>query len=221
MRTPIYTRRNLNVDVLMRSPKLVVLAAVCAALPLASALAQFSGGSPGAQSPDYHLLRIGFGGGMSVPTQHAADAFKTGVNGEGFLLIDLRVLPPIRINLGYQKYDYKQLLTGQSEGGTNILSGGGGLSLTVLPLGPISAYVTAGVGAFHISDDATVAAATTGAVPSTSSIKFGIDGGAGLRLKLGRLEAFAEGKVQNVYTDQGAINRKNITSIPVAFGMIF
>lgn len=207
----------------MNTARLHAMALMVTALSGAAftpALAQFPGGQS-SQSSDYHFLRIGFGGGMSVPTQHAADAFKTGVNGEGFLLIDLRVLPPIRLNLGYQKFDYKALATGQSQGTTNILSGVGGLSITIIPFGPLRPYVTAGVGAFHVSDDAIAAAAATGATPSTSAIKFGIDGGAGLRLKLGRLEAFAEGKVQNVYTDQGVINRKNITSIPVAFGILY
>ena len=128
---------------------------------------------------------------------------------------------------GYQRFDYKELVTGQtqSQGTTNILSGVGGLSITLIPFGPLRPYVTAGVGAFHVADDlsaaSTATSVATAAAASTSSIKFGIDGGAGLRLKLGRLEAFAEGKVQNVYTDQGVINRKNITSIPVAFGILF
>jgi hypothetical protein len=177
------------------------------------------GGSSGqAGGSDHHFIRIGFGGGMSVPTNHAADALKNGVNGEGFLLVDLRVLPPIRLNLGYQKFDYKQLITGQPVGSTSMLSGSGGLSITVIPFGPIRPYVTAGLGAFRISDDFQNAPAT--ATP-TSSIKFGIDGGAGVRIKFGRLEAFVEGKVQNVYTDQGVIDKKTITSIPVAFGVLF
>lgn len=204
---------------------IALVATGLAAAPLQTQ-AQFPGGQQ-SQSSDYHILRIGFGGGMIVPTQHSADALKTGVNGEGFLLIDLRFLPPIRLNLGYQKFDYKQLVAGQSQsqsqsqGATNILSGVGGLSITIIPFGPLRPYVTAGVGAFHISDDALAATAASGTAPPTSSIKFGIDGGAGLRLRLGRLEAFVEGKVQNVYTDQGVISRKNITSIPVAFGILY
>jgi hypothetical protein len=185
----------------------------------AASIAQFPGqGGQGSPGSDHHLVRIGFGAGMSVPTAHAADALKTGVNGEGFLLIDLRVLPPIRLNLGYQKFDYKELITGQPVGTTSMLSGSGGMSITVIPFGPIRPYVTAGLGAFHISNDFQNAST---AAPPTSAIKFGIDGGAGVRLKFGRLEAFVEGKVQNVYTDQGVIDKKTITSIPVAFGILF
>jgi len=108
--------------------------------------------------------------------------------------------------------------TGQSD----ILSGVGGLTMPLFGIGPIHPYVTAGVGAFNVKDsfDAT-ATAGPGATASTSKLRFGVDGGAGLTLKLGRLEAFAEGRVQNVYTDQGAINPKNIQSIPLTFGIIF
>ena len=189
-----------------------------------AAVGQFPGtaGASSGGGSGRHILRVGFGGGMSVPTQHAADAFKTGVNGEGYLLIDLGFLPPIRLNAGYQKFDYKELLTGQSQGTTSILSGVGGLEVTIIPFGPIRPYVTAGLGAFHVSDDINVTSGTASpTAPPTSAIKFGVDGGAGVRLRFGRLEGFVEGKVQNVYTDQGVIDRKTITSIPVTFGILF
>ncbi len=220
----------------MKSNRTRTIAAMALALVgsmVASSGAQLPSQMPSGQGgggSDHHFLRIGFGGGMSVPTNHAADALKNGVNGEGYVLIDLGLLPPIRLNLGYQRFDYKQLLGGQPAGQTSILSGGGGLSITVIPFGPIRPYVTAGVGAFHVSDDlqnAATTGSTTGSAsgstpaPSTPPFKFGIDGGAGVRIKFGRLEAFAEGRVQNIYTDQGVIDRKTITAIPVSFGILF
>ncbi len=216
----------------MKSNRTRTIAAMALALVgsmVASSGAQLPSQMPGGQGggSDQHFIRIGFGGGMSVPTNHAADALKNGVNGEGYLLIDLRFLPPIRLNLGYQRFDYKQLLGGQPAGQTSILSGVGGLSVTVIPFGPIRPYVTAGMGAFHVSDDlqnAATTGSTTGAsttAPSTPPFKFGIDGGAGVRIKFGRLEAFAEGRVQNIYTDHGVIDRKTITAIPVSFGILF
>lgn len=173
------------------------------------------------RSPDHHLLRIGFGGGASVPTSRAADAFKTGVNGEGFLLVDLGLgLPALRFNLAYQRFDYKDALLNGGSGQSTTLSGVGGLTLPLFHLGPLHPYLTAGVGAFDLEDSFT-AAASAGAAPSTSSIRFGVDGGGGLGLKLGRLEAFVEGRVQNIYTDEGAIDAKSIQSIPVSFGILF
>jgi len=165
------------------------------------------------------MVRIGFGGGMSVPTSHAADALKTGVNGQGYLLVNLAGIP-LRFNLGYQKFDFKEALlatSGATSGSSQQLSGVAGLSVNLLSLGPIRPYVTAGVGAFNLKDELETVSGTT----STTNTHFGVDGGAGLRLKLGRVEAFAEGRVQNVYTDKGVIDTKSITSIPVTFGILF
>ena len=76
---------------------------------------------------------------------------------------------------------------------------------------------TAGVGAFNVHQEITGGPTEI----SESSTKFGIDGGGGLALKLGRLEAFIEGRVQNVYTEQGMIDSKTIRAIPVTFGILF
>jgi hypothetical protein len=174
----------------------------------AAAAAQFPG-MPG--MPKRHLVRFGFGGGMSVPTRNAGDALNTGVNGQAYLLIDTGVLPPLRFNLGYQRFKFSDALAGPTAEHSNILSGVGGFSMNLIRLGPVRTYITAGLGAFNIS-------ASGG---GSSSTKFGIDGGAGLAIKLGRLEGFVEGRVQNVYTDTGFINEKNIQSIPVTFGILF
>ena len=178
----------------------------------------------GAAQPEHHLIRIGFGGGASLPTSHAGDVLKTGVNGQGYLLIDPGLgFPAIRLNLGYTRFNFKDAVLGGSNttGQSDILSGVGGLTLPLFSLGPIHPYITAGVGAFNVKDSFEGTASAASAVASESKLRFGIDGGAGLSLKLGRLEAFAEGRVQNVYTDQGAINPRNIQSIPVTFGIMF
>lgn len=201
------------------------LTAALAALALvAFAPTRASAQFPGAQQPEHHLIRVGFGGGASVPTSHAGDVLKTGVNGQGYLLIEPGIgFPTIRLNLGYTRFNFKNAVLGgvNSTGQSDILSGVGGLTMPLFSLGPIRPYVTAGVGAFNVKDEIEAAEAAGSATASTSKLRFGVDGGAGLTLKLGRLEAFAEGRVQNVYTDQGAINPKNIQSIPVTFGIIF
>lgn len=193
----------------MRKLLVVVLAALAAhAAGAGTASAQM----PGMNMPHRRLIRFGFGGGMSVPTRNAADALKTGVNGQAYVLFDTGVLPPIRINLGYQRFTMQDVLGGGSSGETSsIFSGVGGFSMNLLTLGPMRTYITAGLGAFNIQQSGGGAATT----------KFGVDGGGGLSLRLGRLEAFVEGRVQNVYTDAGFINEKNIQSIPVTFGILF
>ncbi|MGH7469444.1 MAG: outer membrane beta-barrel protein [Longimicrobiales bacterium] len=161
-----------------------------------------------------HFVRIGFGGGVSVPTSNTADALKNGINGQAFLLLDPGIGFPFRFNLGYQKFDFKEAILGTAvTGESQILSGVAGLTLNLFSLGPLRPYITAGVGAFSLKE-------TTGEV-SESNMRFGIDGGGGLALKLGRLEAFVEGRVQNVYTEAGVIDTKTIRAIPVTFGILF
>jgi hypothetical protein len=191
-------------------------AAALAAAALVSVRPAVAQGGPGGSGN--HMVQIGFGGGMSVPTSHAADALKSGVNGQAYLLLNIGI--PIRINLGYQKFDYKSALLGASgatSGQSTMMSGIGGIQLNLVSIGPLGTYVTAGLGAFNVKDELTNVSGTT----SSSNLNWGIDGGAGITLKLGRLQAFAEGRVQNIYTDKGAIDTKTITAIPVTFGVLF
>lgn len=165
--------------------------------------------------PQRHLVRVGLGGGVSVPTSNTADALKNGINGQGYLLLDPGLGFPLRLNLGFQKFDWQEALLGggNTSGESQMLSGLAGLNVNLFNLGPLHPYVTAGLGAFRLKD-------TSGGT-SASSTKFGIDGGGGLAVRLGRLEAFLEGRLQNVYTDQGAIDTKSIRAIPVTFGLIY
>lgn len=172
---------------------------------------------------EQHLVRIGLGGGMTVPVSDASDAFKSGVNGQGFVLVQLPGgLPALRFALGYDRLALKPTVTnpaapGEDEAGhSRIISGVAGLKLHLLP-GPVRPYVMAGLGAFNIDDLERNAASG-----STSKTNFGIDGGAGVEIKIGRLAAFAEGRIQNIYTGQnGLIAKNSIQSVPVSFGIIF
>jgi hypothetical protein len=163
--------------------------------------------------PQRRLVRVGVGGGVSVPTQNAADALENGVNGQAYLLLDPGLGFPIRINLGYQKFDFKEAILGSAAGESEMLSGMAGLTFDLFNLGPLRPYVTAGLGAFRLK----------GTIDQTSATdtRFGIDGGGGLALRLGRLEAFVEGRLQNVYTEQGLIDTESIRAIPVTFGLLF
>jgi len=88
-------------------------------------------------------------------------------------------------------------------------------------------YVMAGVGAFNIQDLTEATAGSASSSSSTSSTNFGVDGGAGLEFKFGRLSGFVEGRIQNIYSGNlytGAgtlVSKSSIQSIPVTFGIIF
>jgi hypothetical protein len=165
------------------------------------------------------LVQFGFGGGMSVPTSNAKEAFENGVHGRGFMLVNLPGLPSLRFDLSATKFDWKEAVVGgpTAEGQSQVLGGLANMSINLLK-GPIRPYVMAGIGAFHIRNELQ----TSGEPDETSSqTRFGIDGGAGLAIKIMRLEMFVEGRIQNVYTERGMIDTKSIQTVPVTFGIIF
>lgn len=169
-----------------------------------------------AQMASQPLVRIGFAGGVVVPTADARNALKNGVQGQGFLLFNLGGFP-LRLNLGYQHFDLAQALQASQTGSSNILGGVAGTQIDVLH-GPVRPYLLAGVGGFNVMNSVTTA---SGQSSSTSQFNFGLDGGAGLAISIGRLSAFVEGRVQNVYTQHGMTDLKSIQSVPVSFGILF
>jgi hypothetical protein len=196
------------------------------ALPLGDVHAQLEGLSA-AGTRSEPIVRIGFGGGMSVPRTGMRDAFRSGINGEGFLLLRLPGgLPTLRIALDYQKFDVKEAartLAGGSagtqveNGQTEVLGGVGGFRMDLLR-GPVRPYVMAGVGAFNVRSAIALAG---GGSESSAETNIGVDGGAGIALRLGRIDAFIEARMQNVYTNKGFIDTKSIQTIPVTFGILF
>ena len=169
------------------------------------------------QAQEQHLVRVGFAGGVVVPTADARNALKNGVQGQGFLLLNLGGFP-LRLNLGYQHFDLADVLkSSQQTGSSNILGGAAGTQIDLLH-GPVRPYLLAGVGGFNVTNLLTQG---TGQSTSTSQFNFGLDGGGGLAVSLGRLSAFVEGRVQNVYTQHGATSLKSIQSVPLSFGILF
>lgn len=162
------------------------------------------------------LVSFGVGGGMSVPVNDAGDAFKSGVNAQGFVRFNLPKLPVVpRIDLGYSRFDFDESQLGLPGTG-QILSGLANMQVFLLPVGPIRPYVVGGVGAY---DFKTETEGTSGV--SQNDLRFGINGGAGVVLKLGMVSAYIEGRVDNVYTEQGLIDTKQVQVVPVTFGVVF
>ncbi len=71
-----------------RSTTLRVLsgATALAVLSVTPALAQRA---MGGSADEQHMVRVGFGGGVSVQVSDAKDALKDGVNGTGFVLVHI------------------------------------------------------------------------------------------------------------------------------------
>ena len=178
---------------------------------------------PTVASGQFYHVTLGVAGGLTVPTGNSTTPIQTGFNGQAYVLVRLLpFLPVLRFNLGYSHYAFKDALDSAAGAGYNgksrqVLSGLGELSLPLFKIGPVRPYVLAGVGAFHVRTSADSAAVGK----TQTSFNFGIDGGGGLSLALGRFSAFAEGRVQNVYTKAGGFikSAKQIQAVPVSFGL--
>lgn len=169
-----------------------------------------------AQVESKRLVSIGFGGGMSVPVSDAGDAFKNGFNVQGFARLNLKALPIApRFDLNYQKFDLDPQSVAGVVGTNQILAGLANVQINLMP-GAIRPYVLAGLGAYSLKTETTGLGGT-----SQSDIRFGINGGAGLVLKLGAVSAYIEGRVDNVFTEKGLIAPESIQVVPVTFGVVF
>ena len=158
-------------------------------------------------------FKIGLGGGVSVPVSDAKSAFDNGFHGKAMFQWKMPVLPfAIGASLGYEKFDLKALAPGVA-GTSRILSALGNVNYE-FPVGPVKPYVTAGLGAFNLDT-------SVDGVSGGSQTKFGIDGGLGVKFSLGSISAFAEGRIENIFTDQGVNQSVNTQVIPVTFGVFF
>lgn len=169
--------------------------------------------------PTTRPVRFGFGGGVIVPREGATVlSIKTGVQGQGFMLVQLPAgLPALRLNVDYAKMKFDRPTTPGAvtdvSGDRTVLDGVAGLRLDLIH-GPIRPYVLAGVGAFKMED---VVGST-----SFSDTNLGADGGAGISFKLGSLSGFIETRLQNVWTKKsGFVDTKSVQSFPVSFGLLF
>jgi len=160
------------------------------------------------------LVTVGVGGGMSVPVSDAGDAFNNGFHVQGFARLNVPKLPVMpRFDLNFSRLAFDETALGVP-GTEQILSGLANLQLSVLPMGPLQPYLIAGVGAYNLKTE-------TDGVDAESKTHFGINGGAGVALHLGMINGFVEGRVDNVYTEEGAIDTKQVQFIPVTFGLTF
>jgi opacity protein-like surface antigen len=194
---------------------------LCAALVAVASIAPLAS----AQVPGVgRMVHFGVGGGVSVPVSDAKDAFKSGGHVKGWVSFKPPALPfGIRGALGYEKMDLKSVATtyaGTAPTGTGTVISGLGDVTFGFPIGPIKPYILAGLGAFNLKAD-------DGSGTSTSKTQFGINGGVGLELHLGQISAFVEGRMENIYTDQGlsaalgSAEKFKTQIIPVTFGISY
>ena len=170
-------------------------------------------------------ISFGIGGGVSVPVADAKDAFKTGYNGQGFVRFNLHGLPiQPRIEFSLSHFDVDEVKVGTTGTG-QVMAGLANLEFPLLQTGPIRPYIVAGLGAYNLKtelDPGVMALQRDNTPTSASDTKFGVNGGGGVMLHFGHtISAYAEARVDNVFTDQGVIDTKQIQVVPVTFGVVF
>jgi opacity protein-like surface antigen len=178
----------------------------------------------GAEESGDRAIQFGIGGGAVVPrTNIRAQDVLTGTAGQAYLLVRIaKGFPALRIGADFSRLkfgDPRTQLNPTQIGDTRTQLGGvASLKFDLLP-GPVRPYIMAGVGAFNIRD---ALVNVTNGSNTFSSTQIGVDGGAGLSIKMGRIRGFLETRLQNVYTkQQGLINTNSIQAFPVTFGLIF
>ena len=175
----------------------------------------------GAEMGSNRLVSIGIGGGVSVPVSDAADAFKNGFNGQGFVRFNLHQLPiQPRLDFTFSKFDVKDvhLQTPGASGTGQIFAGIANVQFALTHSGPVRPYVVAGIGAYNTKTDISGVPNVSG----SSSTDFGINAGVGTLFKLGSMvHGYVEGRIDNVYSNKGMINADQVQVIPVTFGIVF
>ena len=170
-------------------------------------------------------VNFGLGGGITMPTNGTGDALKNGFHLRGLAEFHVPALSfGLRGALGYQKMnlqDIVQSAAGITNGESKILSGLAGVTFPLVSTGAVRPYITASLGAFHVNGQAD----SSGVSFSNSQTRFGIDGGVGMKLGLGKAQGFVEARLENVYTEAGwnpaVSSLKNARFIPVTFGFSF
>ena len=213
---------------------LIVLAFAVALLAL---LATRARAQPGGSAP-VRAVRVGIGGGVAVPVGNFKDGYQSGslrrdlqngVAGQAFVEFRPAGLPVgLRASVTYNRFGIDRVRVGSTgaevsgaDGTSEILGGLGNVTLQ-FPSGPIRPYVLAGVGAFNVKNRFTGLTGATAESEDVSETDFGINGGAGVTLRLAGLEAFVEARVANVYTKRERFgNLKTVQYVPVTFGLLF
>jgi hypothetical protein len=197
----------------MKKLMLVLSVAVFAAT-LATAVHAAPGGTE-----SNHLVSVGLGGGVSVPMSGAKDAFKNGVNGQGFVRFNLRGMPVVpRLDFSFTKFDVSSAklkapgVPSSASGTGQLMAGVANLQFFLLR-GPVRPYLIAGIGAYSLETEVTDIPGAT----STTDTRMG-----GLLVKLGGVASlYVEGRLDNVYSEKGFVDSKQIQLVPVTFGIVF
>jgi hypothetical protein len=158
---------------------------------------------------------LGVGGGVTIPVSSLSDVNKTGYN----VLADLSFRSPDS-PLGFRIDGmFNSLPTKVTDARTlqvwtlnaNLVA-----NLTSVPHAPVTPYLIAGVGYYNDRYRVRTSGSTLVASGNTSDNDFGINGGVGLRIALGKSSLFGEARYHYVFTPG-----QRMEMIPITIGINF
>lgn len=200
--------------------------------PLAGLLLLLAFAAPAAAqdlTPSTRIVSFGLGGGVTLPVDDAKRAFDNGINGHGFVRLNLPMVPiQPRLDFSFQKMDIKDvsfvdptLAAGgtYAEGEQRILSGLAQAQLSLLKVGPIQPYLVVGVGFANMNTKLEGDPGTENTSDNTT--KLAVNGGGGVNLKLGPVSGFVEGRLDNIVNDGELVDFKSVKIVPISFGLVF
>ncbi len=154
------------------------------------------------------VLGLGVGGGLTLPVSDLAEITERGYHGQAMLNVNVPLFPlAARFDAAYHHLP----TTGEGHLRQFAITANGRVASIGLPLSP---FLIAGIGVYNsrFTEGATVDGV---ALDNEARTDFGINGGAGLLLRLGILHAFIEARYHHVFTD------RPMQHVPITVGMLF
>lgn len=177
----------------------------------------FTAGTLAAQ--ERRPTRFGVGAGMTLLTGEDRDFFKDGLNVHGSLAVPLRRAGlDLRFDLGYHRIGGKGRFTAPPPSDSLQLGDFNVIALTAgvqyYPSAGLRArgYLIGGLGLYRTEANAV----HYGQDVQGSSTDFGVTGGVGLSLPLGRMRGFVEARLHNIFGEGSSAQM-----YPVTVGVMF
>jgi opacity protein-like surface antigen len=184
-------------------------------------------GASGAQSS----VRFGVGAGGTLLGAEVADLAGSGFHGMGMVSFRPRWLPvDLRFDVVYNvlgKETFSFIEDGvpfDAERRMRIIGGTLGAVVAAPGSPDIQPYVLAGVGLYHTRAEIVARSETFTFGDEERATKFGVQGGGGLRLRVGRVSVFAEGRIHYVPSGLEAPDNTQTGSVqfmPLTVGVVF
>lgn len=174
-------------------------AALVAALTLGAPAAQ-------AQSP----IKLGLAGGVALPIGNGArDLNNSGYNGTVTVALNAPLVPiGLRLDGMFNELQGKELLANIDAPDMSVSSVNANLTYNLLPLPVARVYLIGGAGYYRTEFKG------TGVDPDWN---VGYNGGVGIRIGVGRTQAFVEGRYHRVSLG----NDRKVELVPVTVGFLF